>query len=124
MAGERANNMVTTIVRAAAMAPRLVLIGFIRAYQLVISPLLGPRCKYYPSCSTYGLEAVRTHGAVVGFALAVWRVLRCNPWSYGGVDDVPVRGERLFTARGFGRASTHDHAGHDGVPAPSLTGTN
>jgi putative membrane protein insertion efficiency factor len=116
--------MATTIVRAAAMAPRLVLIGAIRVYQLTLSPLMGPRCKYYPSCSSYGLQAIRVHGAVVGMALAVWRVLRCNPWSYGGVDEVPQRGERLFTTRGFGRATFHDHAGHHGAAAPSLTGTN
>jgi putative membrane protein insertion efficiency factor len=124
MAEERGNSMATTIVRAAAKAPRLVLIGAIRGYQLVISPLLGPRCKYYPSCSTYGLEAVRTQGAIVGLALAVWRVLRCNPWSYGGVDDVPLRGERLFTTRGFGKNDdvAHDHADH-GRFAPSLPST-
>lgn len=109
------------IVRAVATAPRLVLIGVIRGYQLAISPLLGQRCKYYPSCSTYGLEAVRTHGAGVGFALAAWRVLRCNPWSYGGVDDVPAKGERLFTARGFGRGDDHDHAGHSHAPAQTLS---
>jgi putative membrane protein insertion efficiency factor len=79
--------------------PRLVLMGAIRGYQLVISPLLGPRCKYYPSCSSYGLEAVRHHGAMVGVVLAAWRVLRCNPWSHGGVDDVPLRGEPLFRRR-------------------------
>lgn len=117
--------MGTTIVRAAAMAPRLVLIGLIRAYQLVVSPLLGPRCKYYPSCSSYGLEAVRTHGAMTGAALAAWRVLRCNPWSYGGVDEVPQPGERLFTTRGFGNVdhAPHDHAGHSHRPAPSLPRT-
>jgi putative membrane protein insertion efficiency factor len=120
----------TTIVRAAAMAPRLVLIGAIRAYQLTLSPLLGQRCKYYPSCSTYGLEAVRSHGALVGTALAAWRVLRCNPWSYGGVDVVPLRGDRLFTTRGFGRGpgddhdhtERHDHADHH--PAPALPSMN
>ncbi|GIG54090.1 membrane protein insertion efficiency factor YidD [Demequina activiva] len=83
-------------VHAIASAPRLLLIGLIRAYQLLVSPLLGPRCKYYPSCSHYGLEAVRRHGAIKGFALAGWRVLRCNPWSNGGVDDVPERGAPLF----------------------------
>ncbi|WP_084039016.1 membrane protein insertion efficiency factor YidD [Demequina sp. NBRC 110053] len=83
-------------VSAVAAVPRLVLIGLIRAYQVTVSPLLGPRCKYYPSCSHYGLEAVRRHGAVTGVVLAAWRVLRCNPWSHGGVDDVPHAGEPLF----------------------------
>lgn len=99
--------------RAVAAVPRLVLVGLIRAYQLVISPLLGPRCKYYPSCSSYGLEAVRRHGALKGFVLACWRVLRCNPWSHGGVDDVPATGAPLFRR--------HSHSSSD-APA-SLTTT-
>ena len=86
--------------------PALALMGLIRVYQLVISPLLGPRCKYYPSCSHYGLEAVRQHGAVKGFALASWRVLRCNPWSNGGVDDVPLRGTPLFSRSRLGATVT------------------
>lgn len=120
MARGRAAATGRVIVRAVAMAPRLVLIGLIRGYQLTISPLLGQRCKYYPSCSAYGLQAVKTHGAVVGAALAAWRILRCNPWSYGGVDDVPAKGERLFTTRGFGRGD-HDHAGHSHAAAQTLT---
>lgn len=71
-------------------------VGIIRGYQIAVSPVLGSRCKFAPSCSHYGVEAVRTHGAAVGSALAAWRVLRCNPWSHGGVDDVPAPGERLF----------------------------
>ena len=55
--------------------------GLIRVYQWTISPLLGPVCRYYPSCSHYGYEAVRVHGAVKGSALTAWRILRCNPWS-------------------------------------------
>ena len=69
--------------------PALTLIGMIRAYQSVISPMTGPTCKYYPSCSQYALTAVRRHGALRGTGLALWRLLRCNPWSLGGVDDVP-----------------------------------
>ncbi len=86
-------------VRAVTSLPGLVLVGIIRLYQRVISPLLGPRCKYYPSCSHYGLQAVRLHGAIRGVAMASWRVLRCNPWSHGGIDDVPAKGEPLFRAR-------------------------
>ncbi|WP_082227318.1 membrane protein insertion efficiency factor YidD [Demequina rhizosphaerae] len=68
----------------------------IRGYQRTVSPLTGPRCKYHPTCSHFALEAVEVHGAVVGSGLAAWRLLRCNPWSNGGVDDVPAKGERLF----------------------------
>jgi putative membrane protein insertion efficiency factor len=74
--------------------PSRALIGLVRAYQVTISPLTGPRCKYYPSCSRYAVEALRMHGALRGLRLAAWRLLRCNPWSDGGVDDVPQRGAR------------------------------
>jgi len=69
----------------------LVFIAFIRAYQYTISPLLGRRCKYYPSCSNYAIGALREHGVVRGLGLASWRLLRCNPFSYGGYDPVPQR---------------------------------
>lgn len=77
----------------------LVLIAMVRTYQAVISPWVTQQCKYHPSCSAYGLEAVRTHGAIRGGRLAVVRVLRCNPWSGGGVDYVPGTPERLAFER-------------------------
>jgi hypothetical protein len=61
----------------------------IKIYKKIISPLLPASCKYYPSCSTYAIEAYKKHGIFVGTFLSVWRILRCNPWSYGGVDFVP-----------------------------------
>ena len=72
----------------------LVLTLPIRAYQLVLSPLLGPRCRFYPSCSSYALEAIRTHGPLKGTWLAGRRLLRCHPWNPGGVDPVPDRRSR------------------------------
>jgi putative membrane protein insertion efficiency factor len=68
-----------------------ILIAFIRVYQYAISPMLGPRCRYYPSCSQYAVEALREHGAFRGLGLASWRLLRCNPFSNGGYDPVPPR---------------------------------
>lgn len=68
-----------------------VLVAFIRVYQYVISPMLGQRCKYYPSCSNYAIGALREHGVVRGLGLAAWRLLRCNPFSDGGFDPVPTR---------------------------------
>lgn len=62
----------------------------LRAYQLTISPLLGPRCRFYPSCSNYALEALQVHGAAKGSLLTVKRVGRCHPWHDGGYDPVPV----------------------------------
>ena len=69
--------------------PSLLLMLLVRAYQLLVSPLLGPSCRFYPSCSAYGLEALRVHGAVRGTWLTVRRLLRCHPWNPGGVDEVP-----------------------------------
>lgn len=77
--------------RAVVGAPRLLLAGLIRAYQLLVSPMTGPSCRYYPSCSSYALVAVQRHGALRGSWLAVRRLLRCHPWAAGGVDDVPPR---------------------------------
>lgn len=66
----------------------------IRVYQRLLSPVLGERCKYYPSCSEYAAQAIRRFGILRGLVLAGWRLLRCNPWSLGGVD--LVEDQRLF----------------------------
>lgn len=68
-----------------------VLIFLIKFYQSAISVHTKPHCKYYPTCSNYGLEAIQRFGAVKGFALTVWRILRCNPFSKGGYDPVPEK---------------------------------
>jgi hypothetical protein len=68
---------------------RAVLIALIRAYQWFISPLLGPHCRFYPSCSQYAREALERHGVLRGSELALRRLLRCHPWHPGGVDPVP-----------------------------------
>jgi uncharacterized protein len=75
---------------------RLVVLP-IRAYQRVISPAFGDRCRYYPSCSEYAVQAVQRFGILRGLVLAGWRLLRCNPWSRGGFD--PVEEQRLFKSR-------------------------
>ncbi|MCC9620475.1 membrane protein insertion efficiency factor YidD [Thalassospira sp. MA62] len=61
----------------------------IRGYQLFISPLLGPRCRFHPSCSQYAIEAVQMHGVLKGIGLSVRRILRCHPLHPGGFDPVP-----------------------------------
>jgi putative membrane protein insertion efficiency factor len=73
---------------------RIVVAVPVHVYRLLVSPWLGPRCKYHPTCSQYALDAIREWGALRGVVLAVWRVLRCNPWSHGGVDYVPKRADR------------------------------
>jgi putative membrane protein insertion efficiency factor len=70
--------------------PRFVLLVPIRLYQLTISRTLPPNtCRFYPSCSHYGYQAIYKHGAIKGSRLAIWRVLRCNPFNPGGYDPVP-----------------------------------
>ena len=76
-------------------------------YRWLISPNLGARCRYYPSCSAYGVQAVRELGVVKGSILAAWRVVRCNPFSPGGVDELADR--RLF--RDHGHSHTHEDPG-------------
>jgi putative membrane protein insertion efficiency factor len=70
---------------------RFVLKFLIRGYQLAISPLFGPRCRFYPSCSHYAMEAVDTHGALRGTWLTIKRISRCHPFHEGGFDPVPAR---------------------------------
>ncbi len=69
----------------------------IRAYQRLVSPMFGNRCKYHPSCSEYAAQAITRFGILRGLVLAAWRLLRCNPWSHGGFD--PVEAQRLFKPR-------------------------
>jgi putative membrane protein insertion efficiency factor len=75
------------------------LLLLIKVYQRTLSRLLGPVCRYYPSCSHYGYRAIEVHGAVKGSALTAWRILRCNPWSRGGVDHVPPRKRPVWHRR-------------------------
>jgi putative membrane protein insertion efficiency factor len=72
----------------------------LRGYQLVISPLYGPRCRFYPSCSEYAVQAITTHGAVRGSWYAGRRLLRCHPWNPGGVDHVPPARPRAHQTTG------------------------
>ncbi len=74
----------------------------VRAYRLIGSPWVGHGCRYQPTCSAYALEALEKHGGIKGGGLALWRILRCNPWGGSGYDPVPGCG--------------HDHCGHDHTP--------
>jgi hypothetical protein len=92
---------VRRVVALVVRLPALALIGFFRLWQLLASPTYGQTCRFYPSCSAYGVEAVRVHGAVRGGWLTVRRIARCHPWNPGGVDPVPPTGR------------TAPDAGHD-----------
>jgi uncharacterized protein len=65
------------------------LIGLVKFYRLAISPLFPPRCRFYPTCSAYSLEALQKHGPIKGLGLSIWRILRCHPFNPGGHDPVP-----------------------------------
>ena len=65
------------------------LVGLIKTYQFAVSPFSPACCKYYPTCSSYAIEAIQMHGPWRGLLMATWRLLRCNPWSEGGADPVP-----------------------------------
>jgi putative membrane protein insertion efficiency factor len=85
--------------------------GMVRAYQLFVSPLLPPSCRYLPTCSDYAAEALAKHGALTGSVLAARRLLRCHPWGGSGYDPVPAC-----------RRRPHDHRRASAVrPAPRLT---
>jgi putative membrane protein insertion efficiency factor len=89
-----------------------LLVWLVRGYQVFISPGLPGRCRYYPSCSQYAIDALREYGVLRGLVLASWRVLRCNPFSYGGYD--PVERQSLFAPR-----SGEDSSGPRKVSRPS-----
>jgi putative membrane protein insertion efficiency factor len=74
---------------------RWLVLAPIRLYARFISPALPPRCRYYPSCSAYAVGSIERFGILRGLVLAVWRVLRCNPWSHGGYD--PPEAQTLFS---------------------------
>lgn len=73
---------------------KTLLVWLLRGYQLLLSPLLGQKCRFYPTCSNYAIQALRVHGAARGSLLAARRVCRCHPWNPGGVDFVPPASDR------------------------------
>jgi putative membrane protein insertion efficiency factor len=82
-------NAVRRVTWSVGAPLRLSVIGLIRVYRATLSGWLGGQCRFAPTCSSYAEEAVRRHGATKGSAMAMWRVLRCNPFGRGGLDPVP-----------------------------------
>lgn len=87
------------------LIPRNTALAVMHVYRRVVSPLYGQVCRYYPSCSRYAVEAYQLRGFIVGTALTAWRLLRCNPFTPGGIDDVspPAKLNFLINSRGFVR---------------------
>lgn len=98
----------TTLILEIWFAPRNAAIAIMKVYRRVISPMYGEVCRYYPSCSRYSMEAYQQRGFLVGLTLTIWRLLRCNPYSKGGIDDVPPSRNTHFelNTRGFVRPRT------------------
>ncbi|MFL6673539.1 MAG: membrane protein insertion efficiency factor YidD [Massilia sp.] len=81
---------------------KTLLVWLLRGYQLLLSPLMGQNCRFYPTCSNYAIEALRTHGVARGGLLAVRRICRCHPWNAGGVDPVPPAGNKQSSTAACG----------------------
>ncbi|MDB5872333.1 MAG: hypothetical protein JWQ07_1775 [Ramlibacter sp.] len=76
---------------------RTLLIGLVKGYRLLLSPMLGSNCRFTPTCSMYSIQALEKHGAAAGTYLTLARLARCHPWCEGGRDEVPLEKPRLFT---------------------------
>ena len=79
-------SLLAKLCRSVAQLPAWLFIGLVRTYQYCLSPLLGPRCRFSPTCSEYFIGSIRKHGVVLGSLRGVWRVCRCHPWNRGGYD--------------------------------------
>jgi hypothetical protein len=99
-----------------AAAPKQLAIGLILLYRYSLASLLGQRCRYFPSCSEYGLEALRRHGALTGSWLTIKRIARCHPWGGWGHDPVPETLGEAERKRG-GCAHDHNHETPKGAEA-------
>ena len=82
-------------------------LALIRGYQRALSPLMGHQCRFAPTCSHYAHDAIVTFGALRGGALALWRILRCNPWCRGGLDPVPVKKAHAKSPHGLDHDQAH-----------------
>ena len=91
------------------LLPRNISVAVLRVYRLVISPLYGDVCRYYPSCSAYTLQAIQNFGLAKGAWLGTRRLARCHPWAEGGIDDVapPTNQRYVISPLGFVKARGH-----------------
>ena len=89
-----------------------IVILILRTYQLIISPILGPSCRFYPSCSQYAIESLRTHGFLRGSYFTIHRVLRCNPACEGGLDPVPEKVQKNNHQKNNTDSKKHSNHSH------------
>jgi uncharacterized protein len=99
--------------RGLVLVPRNIALALLLAYRKVISPLYGEVCRYYPSCSLYTLRAIQYHGALWGIGLGALRIIKCNPFAKGGIDDPPERLRAAYeiTPLGFVRMKERESRG-------------
>ena len=97
-----AGSIIRTLAIGVYLLPRNAAVLLLRAYRAVISPLYGDVCRYYPSCSSYTLQAIQQRGLILGIALGGYRLVRCHPWAAGGIDDVPPPRTQHFRVTRFG----------------------
>ena len=103
--------------RAVGTGLTAVLLLLVRGYQLLISPMIAPRCRFYPSCSAYAVQALQTHGPIRGTWLSARRLGRCHPWNPGGVDLVPPR-KGSASAGSTTDSGVHRHPSHSEDHSP------
>jgi putative membrane protein insertion efficiency factor len=109
---------VQNIVLFLVLVPRNLGVLLIRGYRATISRLYGDVCRYYPSCSAYGLGSVQQRGLLVGGLLTAWRIVRCNPWAAGGIDEVRAAKHDRYRVTRFGWVVP---AGFMGTDVPSTS---
>ncbi len=95
-------------------------VAVIRSYQKAISPLLPPACRFHPTCSQYAIDALRGRGLLLGALLTLWRVVRCNPWSAGGHEPVPLGPRRLAPGGNAACCDAAHNPPNSGEPHPRL----
>lgn len=101
---------------------QLVFMGIVRLYQVILSPILGPRCRFQPTCSSYALDAIKLHGGLKGGWLAIKRIIRCHPWGGHGFDPVPGMKTKSDEREDLKRKNHPTHEVGDGKKDTSTDG--
>ncbi len=112
------------LVRLAVRLPALAVIGLLRLWQLLVSPVYGQTCRFYPSCTAYAAEAVDAHGLLRGGWLTLRRLGRCHPWNPGGVDLVPAKGAPRGAAEQAAPPTVIDGLAGDTPNTPATSGAD